>query len=49
MSIRKKSLDLPGQGIGPALSTQQFFSRFKSFFISKNCKLDSSDVLKYLT
>jgi len=35
MSTRVKSHDLPGQGIGPVLSTQSLCSRFKSFFISK--------------
>ena len=35
MSTRVKSYDLPGQGIGPVLSTQPLCSRFKSFFISK--------------
>jgi len=36
MSNRVKSHDLPGQGIGPALSTQHCCSSFKSFFVSKN-------------
>jgi len=36
MSNRGKSLDLPRQEIGPALSTQHYCSSFKSFFISKN-------------
>jgi hypothetical protein len=35
MSKRVKSHDLPGQGIGPALSTQYCRSSFKSF-IAKN-------------
>ena len=36
MSNRGKSHDLPGQGIGPALSIQHCCCSFKSFFISKN-------------
>jgi len=36
MSNRVKSHDIPGQGIGPALSTQHCCSSFKSLFISKN-------------
>ena len=36
MSTRVKSHDLPGQGIGPALSTQHLCNRFKSFIIYKN-------------
>jgi hypothetical protein len=36
MSTVVKSDYLPGQAIGPALSTQHLCCRFKSFFISKN-------------
>ena len=36
MSNRVKSHDLPGQGIGHALSTQHCCSSFKSLFIPKN-------------
>jgi hypothetical protein len=36
MSTRVKSHDLPGQGIGPALSIQHLCNRFKSFIISNN-------------
>ena len=36
MSNRVKSHDLPGQGIGPAVSTEHCCSSFKSLFISKN-------------
>jgi len=36
MSTGVKSHDLPGQAIGPALSTQHLCSRFKSSFISKD-------------
>ena len=36
ISTGVKSHDLPGQAIGPALSTQHCCSSFKSFFTSKN-------------
>ena len=45
MSNRVKSLDLPHQGIGPALSTQHCCSTIKSFFISKNHQTRGSHLL----
>jgi hypothetical protein len=46
MSTMVKSHDLPGQGIGPALSTQHLCSRFKSF-IYKNHHTDSQVLISH--